>query len=148
MTLAWILGIVGVLGIGGMIALAIFAPALLLVIWKLVADTVGWILSTRVGCAALAVLAGLIIGDIYGDLHGRAIEKAVCAEAQAQAERDARKRDDRQGELAGTDDKTRIAALEAENERAQEKLNDYEKKLRDRASAACPLTPDDLPGGD
>lgn len=70
--LGWILSAIGILGIGGFIALLIFAPVAAQAVIKIVLEITKIVLSTRIGCAAVAGGACLVIGLLYGDQQGAA----------------------------------------------------------------------------
>lgn len=59
------LAVIGVVGVGGGIALMVFAPALLTAIVSQVERALAAMLSTRLGCALLAGLICFVIADQY-----------------------------------------------------------------------------------
>jgi len=137
----WSVGILGAVGIVGAIALAIFVPAVFATLARLVGD----FLSTRLGLAIAVGAACLYGGLVYGDISGRGEERAKCQAAQLAAEMEAKARDARQGQLASEDEAQRLAALQAQVQQDQETLDAYAKALAGGKSAACVLTPADLP---
>lgn len=142
--LNWGMALIGVFGVGGLIALFVFAPALAQVILNGAVTIVGDILKTRLGVAVLVGAACLVAGELAGDYHGRSVAEAACHAAQERADAEAVARDKQQGALADQDAKKRIAVLEAAAKKNQEKINAYTKALGKRKSAVCALGAGDL----
>lgn len=87
--LGWIVSTVGVVGIGGAIALAFLAPAILAQLVKGALGILDAILSTRVGVALLVGGVCLISGDLFGDHYGykRRVDADVAAQTKILAAR-------------------------------------------------------------
>lgn len=138
------MAIAGSIGVVGLIALVVFAPAAAQVLLNGAVGILRRLLSTRVGVAILVGGICLIGGELAGDYHGRSVAEAACKAAQERADAEAAARDKQQGVLADKDAQKRIAVLEAAARKSQGKLNEYSKALAQRKSAACALGRGDL----
>lgn len=143
-TLGWILAAVGSLGVAGMIALAIFAPLAAQTVVKIALDVLGRILSTRIGCAALAGAACLVVGILYGDGQGAARvqeqwddAKVEYAEALEQM-REASAEQARQHNEKAREREEQAAAAEAQ------RIETYAQTLPRPATDDCRITDSDL----
>lgn len=86
--LFWLLGTVG---IAGTIALFVAVPAAMPAIVNALAKFFGLVLSYRIGCAALALVAGLLIADYWrAGKDAAEWKRRVAAFEQAQKDRDTR----------------------------------------------------------
>lgn len=133
--LPWWTWLVSGLGLLGAAALVWFAPVLALELAKASWVLLHRALQTRIGCAALALLVGLIVGNLYG----AKIESDAC-EARFEAAK-------RQGELDRVVRDTTIKAeierqytpvildLQKQSDAMKKLVDEYEEKLR---SAAVP----------
>lgn len=138
--LNWIITIVGAIGLVGLVACMIMAPAVFEVIVKLIMDFLG----TRLGLAIVVGTACLYGGLTYGDLTGRSEERAICQANQVKADQEAKKRDSDIGAAAETDDQTRTTSLDLQQAIDEGKLNDLKSQLATAKNAPCVVTPDDL----
>jgi apolipoprotein N-acyltransferase len=134
------LAIVGVVGIGGAIALFFLAPSLLEVLFAGVQKMFGALLATRLGCALLAAAAAGIAADQYREHAAAAQCRAIMAAREQEAEQRAQQRDRDQAALAGSDARQRLAALERQSTQDQETID----ALRAADQACHPLTADQL----
>lgn len=139
-TIGWILSLVGGFGLAGVIAFYIFAPLLAFAAWQSFLRLIEATLSTRIGCAALALGAGLLLGDLYGSQ----VEFNKCDAERLRIEAAAAARDREQGELADTDASKRLTELLAQQRKDKELIDAYAKALAGRPNNSCLLTPDDL----
>lgn len=134
------LGLVGVLGVGGAIALFFVAPALLEVLLAGAQKIFGAILATRLGCALIAAALAAIAADQYRE-HAAAVQcRAVIAARDQEAGRLAKQRDADQSALADADARRRLAELERQSEQDQDTIN----ALRAADQACHPITADQL----
>lgn len=83
--LGLILAAVGTLGVGGFIALAIFAPPLAASVAKGLLDIVSRLWATRIGMALMVGTACLIGGYLYGERRGVARVRAEWDAAEKRA---------------------------------------------------------------
>jgi hypothetical protein len=143
-TLSWVFGITSIIGVAGLIALAVFAPAVAQIILKLALNVISTLLSTRIGVALLVGSVCLMVGDIYGDIHGGKVARQACQAAQEQAEREAAERDKRQGNLADKDAQARLVAMEKDAAAYKEKINELNKILGTKKGPGCILTDEQL----
>ncbi len=134
------LALIGVIGIGGAVALFFLAPALLEVLLAGAQKILGSILSTRLGCALLAALAAAIAADQYREHAAAAQCRAVIAAREQAAERRAVQRDRDQSALADRDAARRLAELERQSRQDQETMH----ALRAADQACHPITADQL----
>lgn len=58
---SWVWWLLGTFGVAGTVALAIFAPTVLAVIWRIIAK----LFQTRIGCAAIVGLLVFVAADIH-----------------------------------------------------------------------------------
>src|SRR6202165_5176908 len=134
----WVWWLVGLFGIGGTVALFIFAPAVANAITLAISDTVRALLKTRVGVAILvAVIAGTLAW-LDGDLHGRLTERKAWNVANAAAEAARVARD------AAVAKKTEAKFQPVLDDLAK-KVSKYEDQLAKRPSA-CQFSPADIRG--
>lgn len=87
---SWVWWLIGTFGIAGTIALAIFAPSALMLVWNAISKVLVWMLQTRVGCAILAFIIAFLIADIHRSrLDEASWKKQIAAFEAAQTQRDA-----------------------------------------------------------
>lgn len=144
MSLSWIFGIIGTLGVGGLIAFAVLAPAAAALAWQTVLEILRGLLATRFGCVFLALLVCaplcLTIGDNIGD--GRVQDKWDAANVAAAAK--VVKADANIAADAAVIDK-RDTASELSNDKANtEARNAYVAELEKRAAGVCTVDDADL----
>jgi hypothetical protein len=120
--------VVGIVGLGGIIAAGALAVAYFMPL-------------LRKPAIHLAIIAGGF-SFVYG--WGAADQQKICAARELAAEQAAAQRDIDQGNQSEADIKNRLAELEQRDGENQEKLRDYEKALHDRQSPACVLAPSDV----
>jgi len=147
--LSWIFAIVGVVGVGGLIALAVFAPAVAQVVMTIIIDFFKAVLSTRLGVGIVVGLVCLVGGDLYGNITGRNAAETQCQQAQLKADAEAKARDQTITNQAGTDAQKRMAQLELENQAYQTQTKAYADEIDKRNKAAkapsgCVLSPADI----
>jgi maleate cis-trans isomerase len=133
----WVWWIVGVLGVGGTLALFIFAPAVANALVQAVVSTLQTLIQTRVGVAILvAILAGGLAW-FDGDLHGRLkVQKAwKLANATVETARVARD--------AAIEKKT-SSKFQPLIDDLQKKVSDYESKKGAASPGSCSLSDSDL----
>lgn len=94
--ISWLWWLLGTLGIGGTVALAVFAPAVIPLVVQAVVRALAYLVSTRWGCALLAAVVAFAVADIH---------RSISKEAEFRARTEA-------FEQAQTDRDNRIAALE------------------------------------
>lgn len=131
--LNWGMAIAGTVGVVGLIALVIFAPAVAQVLLNGAVGILRWLLSTRVGVAILVGGICLIGGELAGDYHGRSVADAACKAAQERADAEAAARDKQQGVIADKDAQKRIAVLEKSAKRDREKIDALRKATAGKA---------------
>lgn len=124
----WIFGGVGATGL---IALAIFAPAVL----ALAGQGLMAIARTRLGLAVLALGLGLALGDVYGTTLGAADCRAGQIARDAAAREAALKRQLDNQEKAARAAGDQAALLASQKEATDEKLARYRGQI-DRLAAA------------
>lgn len=124
--------VVGIVGLGGIIAAGALAVAYFMPL-------------LRKPAIHVAIIAGGF-SFVYG--WGAADQQRICAARELAAEQAAAQRDIDQGNQSEADIKNRLAELEQRDGENQEKLRDYEKALHDRPSASCTISDGDLPGRD
>lgn len=123
MTAVWAwLAAGGIVGVGAL-ALAYFVPPL-----RQFASGVG------ICAIAATVYAGNMVR----------LEHDVCEAKFEQAKLAAEQRDKDQAEAAKKDEAARVSELEAQAKLDSERIIEYEKRLADRKTPACTLSPDDL----
>jgi len=134
------LAVVGVVGVGGAVALFFLAPALLEVLVAGAQKILGALLATRLGCALVAGALAALAADQYREHAAAAQCRAVIAARDREAERRAEKRDADAAALADSDARQRLAALERQSTQDQAAT----RAMR-AADAAChPITPEQL----
>ena len=134
------LAVIGVVGVGGAIALFFLAPALLEVLVGGAQKILGAILATRLGCALLAAGLAATAADQYREHAAAAQCRALIAARDREADRRAEKRDADEAARADRDARQQLAALERQSGEDQAAI----RALR-AADAAChPITPDQL----
>jgi hypothetical protein len=74
--LTFVLAAIGTLGIGGFIALAVFAPPIAAQVARIAFDLFDRLISTRWGVALLTAIACLTFGNFYFDHRGAARVRA------------------------------------------------------------------------
>jgi hypothetical protein len=132
----WVWWLVGFLGVGGTVALFIFAPAVANAITEAVFGVVRALLKTRVGVAILVAVIVGTLGWLDGDLHGRLKERKLWTAANAAAEAARVARD-----VAIA--KSSEAKFQPVIDDLQERLAKYESK-KDGAVDSCKLSPADI----
>ncbi len=134
------LAVVGVVGVGGAVALFFLAPALLEVLIAGAQKILGAVLATRLGCALIAGAAAAIAADQYRE-HAAAAQCRAAIVARDRAAADfARRRDLDQSALADADARARLAALERQAADDQATIH----ALRAADQACHPITADQL----
>lgn len=88
---AILVSVIGVAGVGGTVALAIFAPALALAAWQGANKIAGAVISTRLGCALVAGGLMLVAGELHGEHRGGVNALAQIEKANKEAADAARK---------------------------------------------------------
>ncbi len=134
------LAVVGVVGVGGAIALFFLAPALLEVLVAGAQKILGAILATRLGCALIAGAAAAIAADQYREYAAASQCRAAIVARDREAAEVARRRDVDQSALADADARQRLAELERQSAHDQETIH----ALRAADQACHPITPDQL----
>lgn len=143
-----VLSLLGIGGIGGLVALFVFAPATAAIVVPAAARAGQAVLATRAGCAAIALGVGLAAGAVYAEQACDAritardaewIERERLAAERYNALRAERDEIVRKETRASVDGQLR--ALDATIAGLKTKVSDYEKS-RPRAAAACRASPD------
>jgi hypothetical protein len=135
--LSWVLGIVGVLGVGGAIAAFIFVPALAIPILQ---NLVSWLIRCKPCLYALVLCAACFASWWFGH-HQAALE---CREEALAAELRNKQFDLENEQKAKADAEKRAKEIEdSSNERAK---SDAEYIERLKAKPACELDDDDIGG--
>lgn len=136
----WWSWLIGAVGLGGLLALWLLAPAAAAILAELVGKLLRAILATRIGCAILAAA----IAGTAADLHRRAAEQAVCEERiddlREKAKAAAQKRD--ADIAAATERQFRpiIDDLQKQADDLQRQASEYETQLQGQKPAAqCQL---------
>jgi hypothetical protein len=89
--IGWLWWLIGTFGIAGTVALVALAPAAIPMVVQTIVRVVGYLLSTRWGCALLAALVAYAVADIARSrMDHAAFEKEKQAFEQAQVARDTR----------------------------------------------------------
>ncbi len=135
--LTWILSIVGVLGVGGAIAAAILAPAIVI---PLLQRTIEWILGCKRCLYALAFVVAVLASFWAG--HYRA--QLDCNAANAAAALRNQQLDLDIAHRAAEAESTLIKSIEDKASARETKDDDYVAKLP--PSPVCGLDDDDLAG--
>lgn len=130
--LDWVLSIVGVLGVGGFIALLVFAPVVAAQVMSAVGKLLGWMLSTRIGVGILVGVACLLGGLLWGEHAGAARVQTSWDEARDAA---AAEKINREGEIAEG------ARAKERNIVADEMAAD-KKAIEDQNAQLSKITPD------
>lgn len=133
----WITAAIGTFGIGGVILLAIFAPAVLPPLVKAAIAIARQVVSTRIGVGAVCLVVGLLVGDQYGEHRVR----TEWAEARAAATAEKVRLDNDAAERAAERDNTNTAAEAASDQSIIEARDAYIKRLE---SGVCVLDADAL----
>lgn len=136
-TLGWIVSTVGVLGVAGTIALAVFAPLVLAQTFRALMTVLESILSTRIGVGILVGIACLVIGELHGDWTGSGRVQAKWDEARRVAKAEADAKDTNISEAAKKTDKENSAAEVAVDQADKESRDAYIKELEQRATGVC-----------
>lgn len=137
MSLGWILGIVGTLGIAGTIALAIVAPVLARSILDIILDIIGRLWSTRFGVGLLTGAGCLLFGYFYFDSVGEARCQAKWNAANAAAAAKVIRADTAAADKARAADEKDTAtetSIDLANEKAR---HAYIAELEKRAASVC-----------
>lgn len=138
MTLAgWITAAIGTLGVGGTIAIAIFAPTVLPALVKATVSLGRAIISTRVGVGAVCLVIGLAAGDQFGEHR----IQAQWTEARAAASAEKARLDNEAAEHAAAEDAEDTAAEATADQSNTEARDAYIKKLE---ASVCALDADAL----
>lgn len=88
--ITWALLAIGSLGLGGIIALAILAPATLLIVWQVIAKLFFKVIETRVGVGALVAVAVWFVASFYQQhVDNEKFEQQKAEFKAAQLKRDA-----------------------------------------------------------
>lgn len=135
--LGWIVSIVGVTGALGFLALMFAAPLVASKIVQAALTILEAILSTRIGCAALAGAACLLVGLLWGDHNGASRVRTEWADARAAAKIAADKKDADTAKKAAQTDQANTAAEVATDQSDKEARDAYVKELEKRAAAVC-----------
>lgn len=135
MVLSWILGIVGVLGVGGAIAACIAAPAIAI---PLLTKATDFLLRCKPCLVALAIGAAALGGWWYG--HHAAT--AECREAEMAAELANREADLEAASKARSDETQRANAIAARARTREKDDADFIAHLKGRK--ACLFDDDDV----
>lgn len=146
MSLGWVFGIIGTLGIGGFVALAFFAPLAAQAVIKIALAALQRILATRIGCAALAGAACLVAGALYGDHQGAARIQDKWDDAKVEYAEALETMRDAASEQARKHNEN---ARERENEAAAseaKRIDTYAQTLPRSAADDCRITDADLAG--
>lgn len=89
--ISWLWWLIGVLGIGGTIALAFIAPTVIPLVFRAIVGVFSYLLGRRWGCALLTALVLIPIVDIHRSRRDAAIwEERVADFNRQQDERDKR----------------------------------------------------------
>lgn len=134
------LAVVGVVGIGGAIALFFLAPAVFEVLAAGAQKIIGAVLATRIGCALLAAAVAAIAADQYRERAAAAQCRAYVAAQAKAADQAAQRRDASQSTIADADARRRLAELEQQATTDQEIID----ALRGADQACHPITADQL----
>lgn len=135
--LHWVLSAIGVLGVGGFIALIVLAPAVAAQVASAVAKLLKWMLSTRIGVGILVGIACLLGGWLYGDHLGSSRTQANWDAARESAAAEKASREKEIADKAKTEERTIIADERAADKKAIEDLNAQLSKL---ATDQCTLS--------
>ena len=143
--LGWTISIVGTLGVAGTtIALAFLAPQLLLVLWKGLLELLARILSTRIGCAAIAAVVCLIVGDFYGDNSGAARVQAEWDDAKVEYGQAMGRLQSSTREKAAASVERAQTAEQAKEQTDAKEIKTYEQAHPRPATDDCRITDSDL----
>ena len=152
--LPWVLGLIGVVGVGGTIALFIFAPA----VAGLLVRGVGAFIATPIGAGLIAGAACLFFGVAWGDYHGRTTAEAACAAKiqtmQQQADDAALQRDQNVGVASDVDAQAKIIELATEHKKDQEAIDVLRNLVQARSNLPAgsttvpcyPISDDEISG--
>lgn len=133
----WITTAIGTVGIGGIILLAIFAPAVLPIMAKVIVSIAHQIISTRIGVGAVCLVVGLLGGDQYGERRIR----TEWAEARIAAAAEKIHLDNEAAARAATTDTKNTAAETTSDQSITEARDAYIKRLE---AGVCVLDADSL----
>jgi hypothetical protein len=134
-----ILWLLGILGIGGTVALFIFAPALAMTIMEGVGKLLGAMVQTRTGVGILVGVAALVAGE----LHGRHVANTACHEADVRAQDAVLARDLAIKSQAADDAAKRAAELDKAQQDNEGRIHELETALKAKPPpAVCRLDPD------
>lgn len=120
--------IAGVLGVGGMIAAFIFAPAVATIIVQRLEKLASAVLSTRIGCALVVGALAFGAGDLSRRLADAGRCDAAIAELKAKAEAAAEARDTDIRKQVEAEQAPVIAELRKQAEEALGEAQRYEKE--------------------
>lgn len=107
----WIWWLLGTIGIGGTVALAVFAPAVFTMVAQAIARLVGYLLSTRWGCALLAAIVAVVVADVHRSMR----DQAEWAERTAEFNRQQEERDRRIADQTRAEVEKEIAAAKVDD---------------------------------
>lgn len=136
--LGWVVSAVGVLGVGGFIALLVVAPAIATQIAAGVGRFLSWMLSTRIGVGLLVGAACLLAGELHGDHIGASRVQSKWDEAREAAAAEKQKRETEIAEKAREQERTIIADEKAADQQSIKELNEQLSKIK----GECPLDDD------
>lgn len=136
--LAFILAAIGTLGIGGFIALALFAPPIAAALAKGATEIIAKLWATRGGLALLVGASCFAAGLFYGDHQGAHRVQARWDAARAAAAEQARERDRGAARMAEAADRKDEGAEGAEDKAIEEKRHELESRPASGCTADDP----------
>lgn len=123
--IGWLWWLLGTFGIAGTVALIAFAPTVVPLVVQASVRVVGYLLSTRWGCALLAAGVAFMVADIHRSMRDEASFKART-EAFEQAQHE---RDDRIAREVREQVWKEIADATAENEKIDKDVKEFRDAL-------------------
>lgn len=123
--IGWLWWLLGTFGIAGTVAMLVFAPTVVPLVVQAVVRFVGYLLSTRWGCALLAAVVAFVVADIH---RSTSDEKAFKARTEAfeRAQHDRDERIARETREAVTKE---LADAAKENVKVDEDVKEFKDAL-------------------
>lgn len=143
--ISWWTWAVGIFGLVGVLALAVLLPGAAAILGERFVRVIAAILDTTIGKLALAIAVTWFVSAAYTARNAAEICEARIVVMKDAAEAARLERDRTQGQLSEQDILARVAELEAQTAADKEKLDEFEKAAKTRASPNCGFTPDDFP---
>ena len=140
-TLTWVLGIVGTLGLGGVAVIYFFFPAIAAIIVPIIEKIIARIISCKPCMIAIAMVV-IAFGSFWGGYHQAKVSDRSAELAAALAAKNA---DIEAAKKAANDANDKANSIEATANEQHQKDQDYIASLKSRP--ACDIDSSDLPVG-